>query len=460
MNKNDVIDRNNNQSLKKKINKIWIISMIILLLLTIAGIIFVYVKLNDKNRNPNKINDYEISEIIKKNYIDGFKDISNDGEFTFSLPKEDVNELLSKSVKKLNNKRIESIYYDVGEDNHYYFYVDLKKTGIKTRVVIDTLLEVDTLNKCYYFAIQDCTMGKTPAFSFLSKKGYFSQEFFSKIADYSNLPVSYLEEYNRIKYEPIKYMDQFPYGDVASLMFDFVKEVPNVISLDSSKIGFKVDFTKFRNDDYSLETEVTEVVDVYQRVKDALESINYTSLPIGIPYVVMSLNEKEFTTIINDSFLEVKDEEVTSILTINKANFSISRMAIKILDSVTLKYVFDVSVNGYVCNINQNVTIVNDIYDFETHFYSSLEIESGDIKFTGSNNKQVAQILNIEDNIFNRVKLKQPNAFNFDSLASRFDIELNGLSDELSDVKLRTSPKEISIDAINKCLNFEITRLL
>ena len=52
--------------------------MIILLLLTVAGIIFIYIKLNDKNRNSNKINDYEISEIMKKNYIDGFKDISDD----------------------------------------------------------------------------------------------------------------------------------------------------------------------------------------------------------------------------------------------------------------------------------------------------------------------------------------------------------------------------------------------
>ena len=55
---------------KKRLKKIWIISMIILLILTIAGIIFIYIKLNDKNRNPNQNDDYEISEIIKKNYID------------------------------------------------------------------------------------------------------------------------------------------------------------------------------------------------------------------------------------------------------------------------------------------------------------------------------------------------------------------------------------------------------
>ena len=445
---------------KKKLKKIWIISMIILLLLTIVGIIFIYIRLNDKNRNPYKNNDYEISEIIKKNYIDGFNDIESDGVFTFSLTKDDVNELLDKSVKKFNNKRIESIYYDAGEDNHYYFYVDLRKTGVKTRVVIDTLLEVDTPNNCYYFAIQDCTMGKTPAFSFLSKKGYFSQEFFSKIAEYSNLPIGYIEEYNRIKYEPIKYMDQFPYGNVAGLMFDFVKEVPTTISLDSSNIGFKVDFTKFRNADYIQETETLEVVDVYQRVKDALEAVYYDSLPMNEPYIVTSLTGKELSAIINDSFVVKKDEEVKSILTLNKANFSIFRMNIKIVDNNTLKYAFDVSVNGYVCNINQDIEFTNDIYDFETYFYAAQEIESGGVKFTGSTNEHVNQILSIENSTFNRVKSKQPKAFDSNSLSSRFDINLIGISGELTNPKLQFAPKETSLNSLNKTINFFITRIL
>ena len=46
--------------------------MIVMLLLTIVGIIFIYIRLSDKNRNEYHINDYEINEIIKKNYIDRF----------------------------------------------------------------------------------------------------------------------------------------------------------------------------------------------------------------------------------------------------------------------------------------------------------------------------------------------------------------------------------------------------
>lgn len=449
------------ESNKKNLyKKICTILVIVLLLLIVAGIIFIYIKLSDKNRNPSKINDYEISEIIKKNYIDGFKDISDDGEFTFSLPKEDVNELLSKSVKKLNNKRIESIYYDVGEDNHYFFYVDLKRTGVKTRVVVDTLLEVDNSSKCYYFAIQDCTMGKTPAFSFLNKKGYFSQEFFSKIAEYSNLPISYLEEYNRIKYEPLKYMDQFPYGDISSLMFDFVKEVPSTISLDQSSLGFKVDFTKFKNADYAPDTETTEVVDVYKRVKDALEAATYSTLPLGEPYTVTSISDKEFSSILNDSFIEVKDDEIKSSLTSNTANFSINKINVKFIDDVTLRYVYDVSVNGYVCNIDQDGEVSYDIYDFATSFFTKIEIESGGVKFSGSSNKHVTELLNITDNLFTDVKTKQPKAFDSDSLASRFDINLVGISSDLTDLKYQSSPMETSLDSINKRINFLVTRVI
>ena len=83
--------KSNDSNKSKKKKRILLILIIILLLLTIAGIIFIYIKLNDKNRNPNKINDYEISEIIKKNYIDGIKDINDDGEGAFSLFQYNVN---------------------------------------------------------------------------------------------------------------------------------------------------------------------------------------------------------------------------------------------------------------------------------------------------------------------------------------------------------------------------------
>ena len=447
------------QAKKKKAKKIILIVMTVLLVLTIAGIIFIYVKLHDGNRNQYKAKGYESSEIIKKNYIDGFSKTSTTGEFNFYLPKDDVNELLSKSVEKLNDKHIESIYYDVGTENHHYFYFDLKVPLIKTRVVLDTVSVEDPANNCYYLAIQNCTIGKMPAFGYLQKKGYFSQEFIGKIAEYSNLPISYVAEYNSIKYEPLKYMDQFPLGDVAGLVFDFAKQDVSTYSLTQDNLGFKISFKKFRNTNYSSEMDSTPVVDVYQRVKQALDELDSSTLPIDEPYVVARLSDKELTAIINNSFEVTKDDDVESALTTNKASFSINRVSVKFIDDITMKYIYDVSVNGYIININQEVEPFGSIYDFETCFFAAEEIESGGIKFTGGDNGHVREINEILNDTFSNLEAKQPKAFESSPLNDSFFINLEGISDELDDFTLKYATKEIRINSETHILEFLITRI-
>ena len=447
------------QAKKKKAKKIILIVMTILLVLTIAGIIFIYVKLHDSNRNAYETKGYESIEIIKKNYIDGFSKTSSTGEFNFYLPKDDINELLSKSVEKLNDKYIESIYYDIGEENHHYFYFDLKVPLIKTRVVLDTVSVEDPANNCYYLAIQNCTIGKMNAFGFLSKKGYISQEFFGKIGEYSNLPISYVAEYNAIKYEPLKYLEQFPQGDVAGLVFDFAKQDVSTYSLTQNNLGFKISFKKFRNTNYSLEMDSTPVVDVYQRVKTALDELDSSTLPIDEPYVVATLSDKELSAIINDSFDVVKDDDVESTLTTNKASFSINRVSVKFIDDITMKYIYDVSVNGYIININQDVEPFGSIYDFETCFFAAEEIESGSIKFTGGDNGHVREINEILNGTFANLETKQPKAFESSPLNDSFLINLEGISDELTDISLKYGAKETRINGADHNIEFLITRI-
>ena len=447
------------QNRKKKAKKIILIVMTILLVLTIAGIIFIYIKLHDGNRNTYETKGYESSEIIKKNYIDGFSKTSSTGEFNFYLPKDDINELLSKSVEKLNDKYIESIYYDIGEENHHYFYFDLKVPLIKTRVVLDTISVEDPANNCYYLAIQNCTIGKMNAFGFLSKKGYISQEFFGKIGEYSSLPISYVAEYNAIKYEPLKYIEQFPQGDVAGLVFDFAKQDVSSYSLTQNNLGFKISFKKFRNTNYSSEIDSTPVVDVYQRVKQALDELDSSTLPIEEPYVIATLLDKELSAIINDSFEAVKDDDIESTLTTNKVSFSINRVSLKFIDDITMKYIYDVSINGYIININQDVEPFGSIYDFETRFFAAEEIESGGIKFTGGDNGHVRGINEILNETLANLETKQPKAFQSSPLNDSFLINLEGISDELSDISLKYATKEIRINSEDHNLEFIITRM-
>lgn len=447
------------QAKKKKAKKIILIVMTILLVLTIAGIIFIYVKFHDDNRNAYETKGYESSEIIKKNYIDGFSKTSSTGVFNFYLPKDDINELLSKSVEKLNDKYIESIYYDIGEENHHYFYVDLKVPLIKTRVVLDTVSVEDPANNCYYLSIQNCTIGKMNAFGFISKKGYISQEFFGKIGEFSSLPISYVAEYNAIKYEPLKYLEQFPQGDIAGLVFDFAKQDISTYSLTQDNLGFKISFKKFRNSDYVPDTSTTPVVDVYQRVKQALEETDSSSLPIDEPYCVTTLSDKELSAIINDSFEVMKDDVVESSLTNNKAKFCINKVSVKFIDDITMKYIYDVSVNGFICNINQDVEFLGNVMDFDTAFYAAEEIESGGIKFSGGDNGHVREINEILNDTFAKVELKQPKAFISSPLSDSFIINLEALSDELSDFTLKYALKETKINSLDNQIEFVITRV-
>ena len=52
----------------------------------------------------------------------------------------------------------------------------------------------------------------------------------------------------------------------------------------------------------------------------------------------------------NDSFEVVKDDDIDSPLTTNKAVFSINRISVKFIDDITMKYIYDVSINGYIIN--------------------------------------------------------------------------------------------------------------
>ena len=156
-------DDKDKHSFKKRLKLIIIISALSSLVIVLAGFIFLYIKLSDKNRNTYKERELEVAEIINKNYIDGLKDVSTSGQFSFSLPEEDVNELLSIASKSLNDKHIESIYYKVGENKHHYFCFDLKRVPFKTRVVVDTVSQVDLENNCFNLAIQKCDIGQVSA---------------------------------------------------------------------------------------------------------------------------------------------------------------------------------------------------------------------------------------------------------------------------------------------------------
>ena len=87
-----------------KIRLIFFISLFTFLALIVAALIFIISKLKDTNRNTYQSRGIEHGEIIKKNYINGFKETETTGKFSYTLPAEDINELLSNGVESIDDK--------------------------------------------------------------------------------------------------------------------------------------------------------------------------------------------------------------------------------------------------------------------------------------------------------------------------------------------------------------------
>ena len=86
--------KENNQTKKKRI-KFWIsISVCGTLFLSTILLVMWFILLRDHNRSSFVRSEETPEEIIKKNYIKGFENTKNSGEFSYFLPQDDMNNLL------------------------------------------------------------------------------------------------------------------------------------------------------------------------------------------------------------------------------------------------------------------------------------------------------------------------------------------------------------------------------
>ena len=164
-------DKDKNKKHKKL--KIALLVGSIFLLITLVVLLIIIINLvKDNNRSTYVRRNIDSSEIIKKNYIDGFNSTSSTGKFSYILPEEDINELLAIGNDSLNDKHIESIYYSVDESGIRYFYVDLTKVVIKTCVVISAIPSI-TDSSTVSLSIHSVTIGKINALSYLKNQKRF-----------------------------------------------------------------------------------------------------------------------------------------------------------------------------------------------------------------------------------------------------------------------------------------------
>ena len=414
-----------------------------LLTVLIGLTIFLIVQLKDSNRSTYKTRELEYSEIVKKNYIKGFKDSENSREFSYILPNDDINELLSIGTKTLNDKHIESIYFDVDESNNANFYVDLNKTIIKTRAVIKTTPVVKDQNS-YYLKISECKIGKANALTYLTNKGYLTSEFLDDYFEKCHLPISYHEDKCCFEINPLKWIDSFPSTNIGDEIFKDAKSVPSAYSLNANLFGFNLNLEKLRHSsDSFINVTTSDTPDLFESVKTGCIS-TFDSMSSGETSAAYSLSEEGLNKIIKSSFISTQKEEIASSLTTDKVVYDLKGINVKFNSINQISFKLFYSVNNYLIDRDVHLTFIS--YS-SNNFIAHFQVET-----VSSNMSKIS---------INKVMHDLSNSFDYFSYQETnkvFTLDLQSLNSHFSDFDLKTCQKWIEVNPSTHCIDFKITK--
>lgn len=245
-------EKKEKKGLLKRIPKpVYIIggSLVAVFAITVTTLFVLY---TDRNRISKDIAEAKSQEVIKTNYIKGFKNIASTGKYNFSIPENDMNSVLKKASKSIKSELVETVYYGKSTGNHHYFYVDLNLPVITSRAIIDTVASVNK-DQTINLKIEKVSLGKVGGKNFLKRKGILNEKFLNSFFETANLPIKYKENKESFVVKPLTYIDKFPEPGqwdhpIAKTFFNIAKEHPSeTIKVNASTLGFEVDFSKFRS---------------------------------------------------------------------------------------------------------------------------------------------------------------------------------------------------------------------
>ena len=367
-------DNKNKKHKKVRVILTIIVLTLLTLILTLLFLFLYLIKDNNKSRYQNRGLDY--SEIIKKNYIDGFLNSKNTKEFSYILPREDVNELLSIGVSSLNDKHIKNIYYDVDESNINYFCVDISSSFVKSRVVISTTTSLKD-SSTYSLSIHSVTIGKVNAFKYLENKGYLTSRYLDEYFKNCHLPVTYDESTRAFEITPLSVIDEFPSSEIGNKLFSKAKTLKNSFKLNNNIFGFNLDLSRLNDSDSNyIDVDYSSINNIHDELLDSCETF-YPSMEIDETKIVYSLNEETINKLVKSSFASsykgpsstwygvtlvhtlfsstTSKEEIVSSLTKNKLVYGIKGVNVYLnnIDKITFK-IF-IYINGYL--IDKDISI-------------------------------------------------------------------------------------------------------
>ena len=400
-----------------------------------------FILLRDHNRSSFVRSEETPEEIIKKNYIKGFENIENSGEFSYFLPQDDVNNLLDDGVKQTKDKHIESIYFEYSKTGQHVFYVDLKNTFIKTRVVVTTNVS-DYGYDFIDMKIISAKIGKVECLNHLVKKGYLTSSWLNKYFKESHLPFTFDDVTKTLKYKVTSYEDYFPKTKIGTHLFNLAKQDNSSISINPATLGFSINFSKLRSSkDLVITTYDSPVPNFYNELDDACKSVNFLGMNIGDSTIAYSLSENDFGNLLKSSIKESFKEELS--YGSNKVTFNLVDAQPSFKDDkmdVSLIY----SLNGYLVDSKVELSLIDSP---GLYFNSALELSY--------ENQFSAGFL---EEIFENVQKNQPNFFDFSKNQGELFTKLSEMNNNLPDGDLKKSWKRIEINSLTKTLDFIVQK--
>lgn len=434
---------NKDDNKKNKLVTYLKVSGCVLVFLLLVLIVLLFILLTDKNRSTYKRRNIEYSEVIKKNYIDGFANCENSQEFSYILPKDDVNELLAIGKDSLNDKHIENIYYDYDEMGYRYFYVDLTKVIFKTRVVITTIPSIKD-SSTVLFSISECKVGKLNAFGFLEQKGYLKSDFLNNYFNSCHLPITYDESLHAFEVTPFSWIDEFPDSEIGGELFEQAKTTPNTLYLNSNLFGFDVILSNLKTNAKYTDVDVDNIPKIPDEIRSKCES-EYSSLGESESKTIYSISEETLNKLIKSSLVSNQKEEFTSSWTSNTLCFDLKgiNVHLDVIDKVKISLFY--SINGYLLDKEIPLTYVDSS---PTAFVANFTCDTSSSNVI---NKSINNAFSLLSNKYSYIKYKNSN--------KTLSIDMEDMNDEFTTIDLKYCPKAIEINPSTHSLDFKITKL-
>lgn len=432
--------------------KVFLTAFLCLFLILVTAVYILYIVTHkDKNRDNNTYNDNANTSLIEKNVVDAFKDTEMTGKISFNIPTTDVNQMLHNASTHILNEKVKSMYYE-SDGEHHYFCFDLKpKLFVKTRVVVDTVIEGFTEDFDMVLGISKVKMGKL---SYLNKDKFLNQSFFEEVSKYSSLPISYNGDIKKIVVSPPKLFDCFPSGELFDVIKELVNGNPQIMTPSiNSLFGFNIDLSSFRKTGIRHESSNVDVINLEERVTSNVTQDLLDTLSAGESKIACSFTVDEFNAYLRLNKPTLVKSEYLNGLTDNVISIETKDLYASFLAD-QIQYTLVIDINGYEIDFDIDTSSALSGVKFKFNILHDVVSKSGSVSF----NKESSTYGALSSYLFDTLtKLGESYSFfTFNNANKLFSIDFGYVVNSFEPFY----SFELKLNSVSQTFDFVVTKLI